>query len=81
MAAGTSVRRGARRTLTITLTEAQYRALSSAVADHSFDLEDRLDQYDRPDDKEERAEIRGKMRALDNAWTKINRAWYSKGRK
>lgn len=56
------------RTITVTLTEAQYGALAAAVA--LLDAE--IDQ-DGPGRGAER-------RALRNGWTKVNEAWHGRRR-
>lgn len=57
------------RTITVTLTEAQYRALADAVitAEGEDEVRDPWTAYDR-----------GKAQARSNAWDKINRAWHNR---
>lgn len=54
-----------RRTITITLTEAQYHQLAHAVARLDCDYEDDGEFSDL-----------GRRRALNNAWGQLNRAWF-----
>lgn len=59
-----------RRTLTVTLTDAQFRALAGAVALADADME-----------AQELPELNRQRRTLDRAWTALNRAWYAKERR
>lgn len=59
-----------RRTLTVTLTDAQFRALAGAVALADADME-----------AQELPELDRERRTLDRAWTALNRAWYAKERR
>lgn len=60
------------RTITVTLTKAQYRALGAAVAvaDGEDEVSEALDPYRR-----------GQAIARENAWVKIRNAWYDRERR
>ena len=58
------------RTITVTLTEAQYMTLASAVAVASADWDAQMpDRY-----------FSIQMKVLDTAWRKINHAWHGRAR-
>lgn len=61
-----------RRTITVTLTDAQYSALAGAIAQADADWEAEADAGTT-----EVVRLRG---TLDRAWFAINRAWHAKAK-